>query len=296
MLKELLPFVVIFAVVFLLKRMNVVEKKDGVFVGKILFNVVIPAIALQAFSSLEFERSLLLIPVAALLVIVSMLCIGLLASRLLGLERKTAGSFVCMFFTMEGGMVGIAVMLAFFGTAGLSRFLLFDLVHAFFIFILAYILASWYGGTSRSYLYTVKRVLKTPIVWAIALGLLLNWISLSSALLSSVLSVITSGTLFLVIVLLALEFEPRASSLKLPFFTILFKVFAGIALGFLATWLLGIDGLGRVAVIIASSLPPSALILVYAQENGLDVDYVASTLSFAVPLGVVVASVLATIL
>jgi predicted permease len=64
----------------------------------------------------------------------------------------------------------------------------------------------------------------------------------------------------------------------------LLKTSIGLLLGWLAAAIFGLDGVERIAVIVASSLPPSMLTLVFAEENKLDTNYVANLLSTALPV------------
>jgi len=56
--------------------------------------------------------------------------------------------------------------------------------------------------------------------------------------------------------------------------------------------LFGFTGMTRIAVVLGASLPASLLTVVYARENDLDAQFLASMLSLALPVSLVFSSLL----
>jgi len=60
----------------------------------------------------------------------------------------------------------------------------------------------------------------------------------------------------------------------------------GVAVGLLVSLLFHLTGVEQMAVILGSSVPASLMTLVYARENELDVKFLASMLSLALPTSI----------
>ena len=61
--QEFLYIILIIALGYLLKRLNVLQEKDGEVIAKIIFKITLPALVLVTFDSVKIETSLILIPV-----------------------------------------------------------------------------------------------------------------------------------------------------------------------------------------------------------------------------------------
>lgn len=267
-------------------------KKDSNIFSKLLINVVVPIVIIDSFYKATLEFDLIYLPLAALIVVVSLTFFGYIFSRLLMLKNKTRGSFITIFPTLEGGTIGYAFMLAAFGEIGLSRIVLFDAANAIYLFIVVYFISCILGGTNMSVRESVVKIFKTPLIWAIFIGIFLNLIGFQNIFVSNLFDVIGKGFLFLVMIFLGLEFQPSISSLKLPFITIGIKTAIGLLLGVVVSMIFGLGGVERIAVIIGSSLPPSIITLIFAKENNLDVEYTANLISVALIFAIIFLSIL----
>ena len=63
LLEKLLPLVVISLVGFFLKRKNILHKKDGQVIIKLLANIIVPASIISALANTTIDRKFLLLPV-----------------------------------------------------------------------------------------------------------------------------------------------------------------------------------------------------------------------------------------
>ena len=299
MLEKILPLVIIFVAGYLLKKLKVLKSEDTKVLGKLLANLVLPAIVFKSLYTAEIEQNLIYLPVAALFVVSSLTLIAWLGLRFFQFDHLTKGALLTTFPTFEGGVVGYPFMLLTFGELGLSRIVLFDMAQAVFLFTVVYFIScqhlDWvcwgnpstplgqFGQTKFDIKQGIGNLLKTPIIWAIILSLFLKIIGFNNSLLLDSLSIIENSFFFLVLILLSLEFNLDLSYFKLCLLTTLAKTFCGAALGWLAAIIFGFTGIERVAVIVGSSLPPSMLTLVFAEKNNLDTKFVANLLSIALP-------------
>jgi hypothetical protein len=285
-LEKILPIIVIFIIGFLLKKFKILKKEDSGVLSKLILNLVVPAIIIDAIWSMSFESSLLFIPLSAIIIVASLLFIGYFSAQVFRLKGKIFASFIITFPTLEIGTIGYAFMLAAFGKLGLSRIVIFDAANIFFEFIVIYTLANILGKKSSDIFQSILSVFKTPLIWAIILGVLLNISGFRSDFLSNLFGMIGSGTIVLVMLLVALEFEPTKSSLKLPFLAMMLKAFSGLALGLLVSSFFGLSGLERIAVIVGASLPTSIITIIFAKDNRLDTRYAANLISISLPFSI----------
>lgn len=259
-LEKTLSLIVIFLIGYFLKRRGVLEKKDAKIFGKLLINLVIPVVIISSFSNINLEASLIYLPISA---------------------------FITVFPILEGGTIGYAFMLAAFGELGLSRIILFDFANAIFLFTVVYFISGSFGKNKINLKESFVKFLKTPLIWAIFIGLSLNIIGFQNIFLTNLFETISGSILLLVMLMLGLEFHPKISSFKLPALTILLKTSVGLSLGLLISMIFGLTGVERIAVIVGASLPPSIITLIFSEENNLDTEYVASLLSIALPFSLI---------
>jgi predicted permease len=290
MLEKTLPLLLIFLIGFGLKKLKWVQKEDGHIISKLLMTILVPATIINSISTAVIEPRLLLLPLAGITVALSLLGIGFLLTPLLGLRGGTKGAFLVSFPTMECGTIGYAVMSAAFGTKGLAFIALFDLGNALCFFLVTPVLTSLLGQRTETFrLSTVlKQIMSMPLMWAFAVGLALNVSHVHIAVLSNLLSTVSSSLLFLIMFLVGLEFECSFSSLVLPSLAMYLKIGIGISVGVLVSLVFGFTGVERIAVVLAASLPASLLTIIVAKESRLDGQFVASVLSLALPVSIAV--------
>ncbi|NOR85011.1 hypothetical protein GQ473_02745 [archaeon] len=290
--EQILPLIVIFLIGYFFKLKNILAKKDSEIFGKLLMYLVIPAIIIDSFSKMVIDRSLIYLPIAGLITVMSLTVFGFLFARILGLEKKIKGAFVTTFPTLEGGNIGYPFMFLIFGATGLSYVILFDIANAFWLFTVVYFISGRMGGNNTQIKSALNDLVRAPIIWAIVIGLFLNVIGFSNVLFSNILESIGGGLLLLVMLMLGLEFEPKIKSIKLPFVEIIIKTIVGFGIAVGLSSLFGFVGLTRIVFILWATLPPSVVTLVFAQENKLDTKYIANLLSIAIPIWFVFVSVI----
>lgn len=287
MIEKFLPLAVIFLLGFAAKRIGLLKKEDSATIGTVLINLVIPAAIAGSFAKISLEPKLLALPLIGAGVVLILLLIGYFLSRLLKLESKKCGAFLISFPTLEGGTIGFALMFALFGEAGLSRIALFDFGSAVIEFSLIYSLAVILGGKMAdqgAIASSLKKIIKTPIIWAMFGGVALNAIGVGgNEQFQNVLDAMGVALIPLVMILLGLEFEPKVR-FGLPVFAFTAKLAAGAAVGLGIATLFGFEGLERIAVIVGATLPASIMGVVFAEENGLDTKYIASLIAFSIPV------------
>ncbi len=171
MLEKTLPLLVIVLLGFGFKQLTWVQQADGRILNTLLMTLVVPATILTSLSQVVIKPGLLLLPLAGIMVVLTLLGLGFLLAPLLGLAGGTRGAFLIAFPTLECGSIGYAVMSAAFGSRGLTAIVLFDLGQTCCLVLLIPVLASLLGqrGEPLGPGTILKQVTHTPLVWAFGL-------------------------------------------------------------------------------------------------------------------------------
>ncbi|WP_081973026.1 AEC family transporter [Leptolyngbya sp. KIOST-1] len=292
MLIQLVPMILVGCIGYGLKRAGVLGPGDAKTIGRLLTHLALPAVILRALATAAIAPDLVYLPLSALLVVLGLTTIAGLRLRWLGWNRARAGALITTFPTFEGGALGYPIMLLAFGEVGLSRIVLFDLAQAIYLLTVVYCLSAWFGQAGVTARAVGTKLARTPFFWAILLGLLLNVLGATDALLLGLLDIVSNGFLLLVLLLVGMEFELQLGEGWRYLLLALAKVGAGLGLGWVATMVFGLDGVERAAVLVGSGLPPSLLTLIFVQENQLDTRFASSFISVAIPLYLVMITAL----
>lgn len=142
--------------------------RDGIdALKKVVLNITLPAVLLQAFATTEYSVSTAVLPVSMFLVCCLALALGFGLVKLFRGKSKLA-PFIASGF--EAGMLGYALFALLFPQERVSRFAILDLGQTLFVFTLYKILLS--GRKSRKAI--LSDMVKTPILWAVLAGVLLG--------------------------------------------------------------------------------------------------------------------------
>jgi predicted permease len=281
------PIVLIFLIGFVLKKAGILHKEDAGVISRLLLHVVLPATILHALSSVVISPSLLRLPGAAIAVVTTLLFIGFALAPLLGLQDQRRAAFLLAFPSLEIASIGYAFMAALYGSAGLALIILFDMGNALFFFLVLVPLASALSRSARRFqlLDATRSMSKNPVIWAYAIGMSFHLFHIQMpSLISHLCATVSQALLVLMMLLLALEFE--FASFSFPALLVYLKMSIGVTIGLLISLLFGFTGAEQMAVVLASSLPACLLSVVYARAYGLDVEFLASMLSLALPIAI----------
>lgn len=134
---------------------------------KVVLNITLPFVLLNAFATAEYSLAALLLPV-----LVFLLCCGALALGKLWVKCFRVGSRLVPFLAtgFEAGMLGYALFVLLFPQVSVSHFALLDLGQTLFVFTLYKILLS-----GKSDIKAIgKDMITSPILWAVFAGVLIG--------------------------------------------------------------------------------------------------------------------------
>ncbi len=134
---------------------------------KVVINITLPAVLVNAFATAEYSSSTLILPVIIFLLCCFALLLGKFVIRISGMKSRLAPFLATGF---EAGMLGYALFVLLFPQESLSKFAILDLGQTLFVFTLFKILIS--GKTDLKAI--ARDMVTTPILWAVAAGVLLG--------------------------------------------------------------------------------------------------------------------------
>lgn len=104
--------------------------------------VLLPAIIINAMASLDISAEQMKLPLSNILWVLIMAAISMVGCYLLNYSKARAGSLVTAFCSLEGGSIGLVLMLILYAHHQyLAEFFLFDITHAVMLFTVTYFIA-----------------------------------------------------------------------------------------------------------------------------------------------------------
>ncbi|HIE34260.1 MAG TPA: AEC family transporter [Candidatus Altiarchaeales archaeon] len=302
-MKHNMEFRVIFPIVlvllgFLIKNIGIVERKSADLLIKLVFYIFLPATLFYSLIRLELKPGLLILPVSAFLV--ALLCYGFafIIKNLFDMNRKIEGIFLIGSGAMNQGLFAYPFFIIYLGTTGLSYVTFYDVGQAILGLTLGYYIATRYGGKSKTYFQVIKNALYFPPLIAFFTALLLNYLNFQiqvQAILPMI-ETLHNCTAPLIMIALGIFLEPRMVDLKPVFGVVFIRFVFALGAAFLIVNLIGLSDIERMTVLVASTVPPAMLTLVYAVEEELDKEFTAVLLSICICIGLVYTPALFSIL
>ena len=245
--------------------------RDGVdTLKKVVINLTLPAVLINAFATAEYNASSLVIPAVIFALCCVALGLGYLIIRISGMKSRLAPFLATGF---EAGMIGYALFSLLFKDQSISSFAILDIGHTLFVFTLFKILLS--GKTDLKAIG--KDMVTTPILWAVLIGVLLGATGLygtmqasgTSGILDSVTSFVSAPTAMIILLTIGYDLVPKDIPWKKTMGLIAMRVVVMAVLYGLIV-LLNRTVLGSVifegAALLLVMLPPPYVIPVFADE------------------------------
>lgn len=169
-LTGVIPIVALIALGMLLRRIDLLDDTVVDGLKRLIVSVVLPAVLFTAFLTMEFRAEYLAIIVIVPLACIALLGIGYGVRRLLGSPPVTP----FLFTGFEFGMVGLALYTAAYGIGQVPTAAIVGLGHEFFIWFVFVTLLKGQSDGRVSARETLASFVRSPVIIAIAAGLLLN--------------------------------------------------------------------------------------------------------------------------
>ncbi|HHY79914.1 MAG TPA: transporter [Thermoanaerobacter sp.] len=291
-LNKVLPVLFLFLIGMFFRKRNFISELTIGELKKLVVNFFLPSLLFISFLKTSFEVKHLVIILMMFFICIILLYIG----KFIKIFLKIKSDYFPILFTgFEAGMLGYSLFSAAFGIKNLFKFAVIDLGQVIFVFfVLVGILVKYKeGATKISYSKMFYSFIKTPVIVAIFLGILLQKTNLISIfehnmILSTVIETIkllSSLTIPLISIIIGYEIKFKKDNLKIAILTVLLRnlVLVSIALiinNFIFVQILHLDKLFQAALMTMFILPPPFIIPLYIKDDDIDNKYfIANTLA-----------------
>lgn len=262
--QNIVPIFLVAGLGYWLRRYKQVDARP---LASVVFNGFSPALV---FASLV-NSALPVVEVGklagfAVITIVLMGLAGLLASRVLGLEKSEAAVLLLGLMFVNGGNYGLTLNQLRYGDAGLSLAIVFYIVST----ILAYTLGVFVVSMgSRTWRESLRKLAGVPAIYAVFIAMIVYGLRIPvPGPLMAAIELAGEGAIPAMILVLGMNMADMEglAELRLTVPTVLLRLLGGPIVAILVAALIGLQGLGRSVSIIEASMPTAVLTTVLATE------------------------------
>ncbi len=166
-LETALPVFLALALGMLCRSRNFLSREGVDALKKVVINLTLPFVLVNAFATAEYSASALLLPALMFFICCLALGLGFLAVRVFRIKGRLTPFLASGF---EAGMLGYALFVLLFPDVRVANFALPDIGQTLFVFTLYKILLSG----KRDWKAIGKDMATTPILWAVVAGVLIG--------------------------------------------------------------------------------------------------------------------------
>ncbi len=166
-IQTVLPVILALGLGVLCRSRHFLSREGVDALKKVVLNICLPAVLLKAFMTAEYTDSNLVLPVLMFVLCCLALGMGMLLHRAGGRKGRLAPFLASGF---EAGMLGYALFAVAFPQESSARFAILDLGQTLFVFTVYKLLLGGKGSGKT----VVKDMVKTPVLWAVFVGVLLG--------------------------------------------------------------------------------------------------------------------------
>ena len=301
-LQTVLPVVLMIGIGMLCRRRSLISREGVNALKAVVVNITLPAVLLNAFATTRYTFMDVVIP----LMMFAVCFIAWALGKVLGRALKLSSKFVPFLTTgFEAGMLGYALFNMLYGASRTAEFARIDLGQVLFVFTLYKVLLGFETSERAELGQLLKEMALSPIILAIAAGVLLGATGLYQALVPSGISGLFDACTGFVsaptsaIILLTIGYDlvlgdiPWASTGKVVALRFVIMMVLRTAFILILNALWPAAGLAA-AINVMFILPPPFVLPVFADDADQRV-YVSSALSVSTLVAIAGFAVLAVI-
>ena len=272
-LNTMLTILVMVLLGYLVKRIKILEFSDVDKINKLVIYITMPAMIFMVLYSSDMS----LLPKLSIMPLVGVgigAVTGLITFTVLTIKKFPKVKKWSIVITTALGntaFLGFPVILGIFGNEGLIRAIFYDIASLLTFLSLSIILMINFGGTLKE---VIKKVLSFPILWAVILGVSLNYLNITiGEVASNVLNYLGAAAIPLIMISLgvSLDFESLKDNFKISTMASFFKLIVSPIIGVFIAILVGLSGTEYTIAIVESAMASGMLNLTLAITYKLDV-------------------------
>lgn len=263
----------IIALGYLAKRLNIIQEKDGEGMARIIFNITLPLLIINSFNSMKLDFSLIYLTLASFIFGILMSLIGIFVFKKEGKTIRGTLSMLTPGFNI--GLFAYPLVEAIWGTNGLKFFGMFDMGNAIIVFGVCYIVANYFAPDEEDidFKSIVKKLLTSIPLMTYIITLIINLSGLHyPSVIIDISKVVSKANAPLSLLLLGvyLNFSFGKSYWKNIIKVISLRYIIGLAIGAALFILLPFDSLFRYTLLIGFILPIGSAVIPYAVQFNYD--------------------------
>ena len=241
--------------------------------GKLLFSIVLPAIILKTLMNTDINSDTFIHTAVSAFASTAAVTIAWLIAKKLKYNAKQTGALMIAFTAVSLGTIVYPLSELNFGTDVLEEVILFDAMGNFiYVLVGGLLIAQWWSDKDHSFKEQATGVIKTPLVIAIAIGVVLSLLNFQNETVSDLLNYITAGFGFAIAVLVGSNLKiPTRETLRDILGIVLVRAVVFAALIALAVYVINPSENQSIALLLSSLGPVTASGLILVQEYSLDV-------------------------
>lgn len=264
---------IIIAIGYTFKRLNLVKEEDGDGMSRIIFNITLPSLIFVTFNSMKLEHSLILLTIIGAGYGIMMSFIGVFIFR--KEQRNMRGTLAMIVPGFNIGLFAYPLIQSIWGKNGLKYIGMFDMGNSLTMFVFCYIIAAYFS-TSETKLEIkeiVKKSFKSVPLMAYIISLLVNLAGFQfPAPFISICGTISKANTPLSLLLLGvfLNFSIDKAYYKniIKILTVRYSI--GLAVGIILFLILPFNSMFRYTILIGLTLPIGMAVIPYAVEFNYD--------------------------
>ena len=264
---------------YFLKKTGILKESDGEVISRLIFNVTLPSIVINVFSTMYIDKNLFLVPIIAFVFGLFMVVVAIIAFK--GESRWDKGMLTMLVPSFNVGLFAYPLVESIWGKEGLKYFGMFDMGNSFIVFAACYIIASIYSTSEGEINY--KNILSKTLhsipflTYIIILTINLLGLSIPKPIIE-ITGIISKANMPLALLALGLylSFSFKKSYLKNMAKIIALRYIIGLGVGILLYNLVPLDPMFKKTMLIGLILPISFTVIPYSVEFGYDTKFVGT--------------------
>lgn len=242
----------------------------------VVFNILSPCLVFSslAMSELKGSEIVALAGFSAITIFVNGgLAFGL--ARLLRLNRMDTATFLIVIMFVNGGNYGLTLLQLRYGEEGLSHGIIYYITSTVLVYTVGVLIASMGRVSWRN---ALKRMARLPAVYAAILAVLAYTfhVSIPAPIMKGI-SIAGEGAIPMMLIILGAQIADikTGEPTRLIAPAVSLRLIGGPLIGLAIATIMGLQGLGRSAMIVESAMPTAVITLILSSEFGLPASTVA---------------------
>jgi malate permease and related proteins len=277
---------------YIAKSIHVLDNEIGKRIVKFLFTIPLPIAVFLSFASNTIDFHYLSLPIIAILLSSTLLCISYIVGKILHLERKTLGTLIVAAGISSTLLFALPFISAFYGLENTKYLYLYDFGNGLLAWTLIYYIAGLYGNKKgKSILSSLATFIHTPMLWALLLGISASMLHIPFPIIFQKFTTAISGftnPMLLICVGLFLNFDFFKNKKNVSRLIISAIIVMGVSylIAIALTNLFHITGIIQKIVYLCAIAPAGSLTVAFSAEHDLDLEFASALVAFTMTIAI----------